>query len=116
VFIAGPVARNSATASGKVTVLRRDFPVQRLTLPPGMVDLDPETRQRAESEAERLQTLYRTITPDRLWKGAFTRPVGGADPGSGFRARRIINGTDRATDIAALAMRFQAALQAGGWA
>ena len=97
--------RDPTTASGKVTVLRRDFPVQRLTLPPGMVDLDPETRQRAESEAERLQTLYRTITPDRLWKGAFTRPVGGADPGSGFGARRIINGKPRmphgGTDYAA---------------
>lgn len=31
------------------------------------------------------------------------------------QARRIINGTDRADDIAALANRFQAALQKGGW-
>jgi len=83
------------TAKGKVSVLVRDFPVQRLTLPPGMVDLDPETKQRAVSEAERLQTLYRTITPDRLWRGAFTRPVGGTEPGTGFGARRIINGKPR---------------------
>lgn len=32
------------------------------------------------------------------------------------RARRIINGTDRAGDIAAVALLFQNALAAGGWA
>lgn len=31
-------------------------------------------------------------------------------------ARRIINGTDRAAQIAGHALKFQAALQAGGWA
>lgn len=30
-------------------------------------------------------------------------------------ARRIINGTDRAVEIAAIAIKFQSALQAGGW-
>lgn len=34
----------------------------------------------------------------------------------GFRAaRRIINGTDKAADIAQIAVRFQDALRAGGW-
>ena len=70
-----------------------------------MVDLDPETERRAVSEAERLRTLYRTITPERLWRGAFTRPVGGTEPGTGFGSRRIINGKPRmphgGTDYAA---------------
>ena len=82
-------------AAGKVTLQRRDFPVQRLTLPPGMVDLDPATERRALAEAERLRTLYRTITPERLWRGRFTRPVGGSEPGTGFGARRVINGKPR---------------------
>ena len=90
-----PRDRDPVTARGKVSVLQRAFPVQRLTLPSAMVDLDPETKQRAESEGERLQTLYRTITPDRLWRGPFTRPVGGTEPGTGFGARRIINGKPR---------------------
>jgi hypothetical protein len=97
--------RDPVTTKGKVSVVHRDFPVQRLTLPPAMVDLDPETEQRAISESERLQTLYRTITPERLWRGAFTRPVGGAEPGTGFGARRVINGKPRmphgGTDYAA---------------
>jgi peptidase M23-like protein len=105
------------TAKGNVNVLRRDFPVQRLTLPPGMVDLDPETKQRAVSEAERLQTLYRTITPERLWRGAFTRPVGGTEPGTGFGARRIINGQPRmphgGTDYAAATGTPVVAVNAG---
>ncbi len=97
--------RDPRTARGKVQLLPREFSVQRLTLPPGMVDLDPETERRAVAETERLRTLYRTITPERLWRGAFTRPVGGTEPGTGFGARRIINGKPRmphgGTDYAA---------------
>ncbi|MGH7391685.1 MAG: M23 family metallopeptidase [Candidatus Rokuibacteriota bacterium] len=84
------------TASGKVRLLRRGFPVQRLTLPEAMVDLDPATERRAVSEGERLKTLYRTVTPDRLWSARFVRPVAGTEPGTGFGARRIINGKPRA--------------------
>jgi len=82
--------------SGRLTIQRRDFSVQRLTLPPAMVDLDPETERRAVAEGERLRTLYRTITPERLWRGGFVRPVAGTEPGTGFGARRIINGKPRA--------------------
>jgi murein DD-endopeptidase MepM/ murein hydrolase activator NlpD len=81
---------------GRVVVKGRHFSVQRLTVPPKMADLDPETERRALAEGEHLQTLYRTITPERLWRGAFTRPVAGTDPPEGFGARRIINGKPRA--------------------
>ena len=90
---------------GAVQVRHRDFPVQRLTLPGPMVDLDPETERRAVAEGEVLRTLYRTISPERLWRGPFVRPVAGNDPGSGFGSRRIINGQPRSphggTDYAA---------------
>lgn len=88
--------REPRTARGTLRVLRRKFPVQRLTLPAKMVDLDPETERRAETEGERLRTLYRMVTPERLWRGAFVRPVAGVEPGTGFGARRIINGQRRA--------------------
>ena len=87
--------RQPRSLSGRLAVQRRDFPVQRLTLPPAMVDLDPETERRAVAEGERLRTLYRTITPERLWRGRFVRPVAGNEPGTGFGARRIINGKPR---------------------
>ncbi len=83
-------------ARGKVQVLRRAFPVERLQLPRAMVELDAETERRAVAEGQRLQAVYRAITPERLWRGRFTRPVAGSDPGTGFGARRIINGRPRA--------------------
>jgi len=81
---------------GQLNVAERRFNVQRLTLPKGMVDLDPETERRALSEAERLRSIYRSTTGARFWQGRFQRPVGGEEPGSGFGARRIINGQPRA--------------------
>lgn len=47
----------------------------------------------------------RHYLPDRL-----------GTPAQFIAARRIINGTDRAASIAALAERFQQGLEAGGWA
>jgi murein DD-endopeptidase MepM/ murein hydrolase activator NlpD len=82
--------------TGKVTVAARAFPVQRLTVPPGMADPDPETERRALAEGQQLQMLYRTVSPERLWRGPFVRPVAGTEPPSGFGARRIINGKPRA--------------------
>jgi len=87
--------REPRTAGGRVQIRRRTFPVERLTVPRAMVDLDPETERRAVAEGKRLTTLYRTITPERLWRGRFTRPVAGTEPGAGFGARRIINGQPR---------------------
>jgi hypothetical protein len=81
---------------GHLTVAARDFRVQQLTLPQGMVDLDPETERRALAEGERLRAVYRTVTAARWWRGRFVRPVGGEEPGSGFGARRVINGQPRA--------------------
>jgi len=82
--------------AGQLTVAARSFNVQRLTLPSGMVDLDPDTERRASAEAERLRATYRTLTPERLWRGRFVKPVSGDEPGTGFGARRIINGQPRA--------------------
>jgi murein DD-endopeptidase MepM/ murein hydrolase activator NlpD len=82
-------------ASGGITIRSRRFSVQRLTLPPAMVNLSPEVERRAGEEAARLRTLYGTITPERLWHGRFARPVGGDSPGEGFGSRRIINGQPR---------------------
>jgi murein DD-endopeptidase MepM/ murein hydrolase activator NlpD len=87
--------RESRSAQGIVRVLRRDFHVERLTVPNTMVDLDPETERRAVAEGKQLATLYRTITPERIWRGKFTAPVGTTKAGTGFGARRIINGQPR---------------------
>lgn len=82
-------------ASGRLRVRPRRFSLQRLTLPKGLVELDPPTLARVEEESSRLKSLYATITPERLWRGRFTRPVAGTEDGTGFGARRIINGLRR---------------------
>ena len=51
--------------------------------------------KRSSREAARLRALYATVTPERFWRGRFTRPVAGDDPGGGFGSRRIINGQPR---------------------
>src|SRR3990170_23429 len=83
-------------ASGRLQIRARKFPVQRLTLPREMVELDAPTLQRVEEESKRLRTLYATIPPERHWRGRFAKPVGVPDAGEGFGARRIINGQPRA--------------------
>jgi hypothetical protein len=87
--------RQPWNAQGKLSVAPRTFPVERLTVPQTMVDLDPETERRAVGESRQLAVLYRTITPERLWRGKFTKPVATPSPGTGFGARRIINGQPR---------------------
>ena len=82
--------------SGALRVKARKFPVQRLTLPKEMVDLDAPTLSRVEEEAKRLRAVYATVTPERLWRGRFVKPIETADPGEGFGSRRIINGQPRA--------------------
>jgi murein DD-endopeptidase MepM/ murein hydrolase activator NlpD len=82
-------------AAGTLTIRPGGFPVQRLTLPDKMVNLDPESERRAANEALRLRALYDTVSPERLWRGPFTRPVAGRKPGEGFGSRRIINGQPR---------------------
>jgi hypothetical protein len=83
-------------ATGKIQIRGRKFPVQRLTLPQALVDLDPPTLARVGEESHRLRTLFEGLTPERLWRGPFTKPVGVEDPGDGFGAKRIINGQPRA--------------------
>ena len=82
--------REPRSAQGSVKIARRDFHVERLTLPNTMVELDPETERRAVAEGKQLAALYRTITPERFWRGKFTIPVGMVGTGTGFGARRVI--------------------------
>ena len=86
----------TSRVQGRLTVAARTYRVQELTVAPGMADLDPETERRATEETSRLQSVYRTVSGERLWRGRFVRPVAGDEPGTGFGARRVINGRPRA--------------------
>ena len=96
--------REPWSAQGKLPIAKRSFPVERL--PQTMVDLDPETEQRAVAESKQLAALYRTITPERLWRGRFTKPVGTPAPGTG--SARAGSTISRARPTAASTFRRRA--------
>ncbi len=78
-----------------IRVRHRRFAVQRLTLPQEMVELDLKTATRVSEEAQRLNDLWKTVTPRRVWQGAFLSPVPAAAVPEGFGLRRIINDQPR---------------------
>jgi murein DD-endopeptidase MepM/ murein hydrolase activator NlpD len=95
---AGPleVARGRAgrRETATVTVGRFDYPVQKLTLPPHMVELSPEDLARVQRENREMVRLWTLEGPRR-----FTLPLGAPlDPlpkGGRFGHRRVINGQPR---------------------
>ena len=76
------------------TVSKKDFPVQRLTLPSDMVFLSPENSARAEREKRAVDRLWDTSAMEKKWKRAFIMPVRGAVL-SPFGVRRFINNAPR---------------------
>ena len=87
--------RNDIHSSNfSLKVEKVDFGIQELSLPSSMVDLDRETLERVNKEERRLNSLFRTFREERLWRGAFIRPVRG-ELSTAFGFRRIINGQRR---------------------
>jgi len=78
----------------EVQVEARGFEVQRLTLPPELVDLKGEALRRVLADNKRLMEIFKQVRPERLWHLPFIRPVEGLITSS-FGLRRIINGQDR---------------------
>ncbi len=85
----------SALAAGVVTVRPRTFPLQQLTLPKNMVDLDAATLARVETERRDLDAALAAGSGERLWRGPFRTPVEGGQPTGGYGLRRLINGQPR---------------------
>ena len=87
----GRSGRRETTA---VRVRTFDYPVQKLTLPPRMVELSPEDLARVERENRETARLW-----TREGRRRFALPLGGPlDPlpqGGRFGHRRIINGRPR---------------------
>jgi murein DD-endopeptidase MepM/ murein hydrolase activator NlpD len=75
----------------QLKVEKTDFTVQKLSLPKSMVDLDPKTLERVNQESKRVRNLFQGVREEKLWKGPFSRPLGGEVSGA-FGVRRIING------------------------
>jgi hypothetical protein len=81
-------------SSAIIKVVKKDYGVQRLTLPEKMVTLDPATLKRVRKEAAKFSKLWYKHTPKRYWHGNFVRPVSGKLT-TPFGLGRILNGEPR---------------------
>lgn len=81
---------DSATATYEIKVEEREFPVERLTLPPKMVTPPPEVLARISREREAAAAVYGGTNPEALWSPPFERPTAGVPTGN-FGRKRILN-------------------------
>ncbi|NLC71353.1 MAG: M23 family metallopeptidase [Desulfuromonadaceae bacterium] len=90
------VARGGKKLSRQVamTILPREFPVQRLTLPEAQVTLSRKDLARHRRERELVRQALAEREPGRIWTGPFRRPVSGA-VSTPFGFRRILNDKPR---------------------
>ncbi len=88
------VKRSSPDETFTVRVEAREFPVERLTLPPRMVTPPPEVLERIARERKAAAAVYGSTSAGALWNPPFGRPVEGSSSGN-FGRRRILNGEPR---------------------
>jgi murein DD-endopeptidase MepM/ murein hydrolase activator NlpD len=79
----------------ELSIVDGAFPVQRLAVAPGYVELSPEDGARSQREAAELKRIFSTTTPERLWQRGFRPPVDGHGPSGSFGKRRVFNNQPR---------------------
>lgn len=95
---AGPLElarwRGGRREARTIRVGRFDYPVQRLTLPPGMVELSPEDAARVKRENAEVARLWQR-TGERRFALPLGAPLQPLPRGGRFGSRRVINGLPR---------------------
>ncbi len=84
------VMSNGKKLLKKIKIVKKKYPVQRLTLPEDMVVLSPENEARTERDQKKTAAIW-PVDSERLWRGAFIDPLPGKEIGTPFGVRRIIN-------------------------
>ena len=82
--------------SYRIRILKKDFSIQRLTLPKKMVELDKKTLTRVRIESKGVKKLWIKEADERLWHGKFIKPVKG-EVISPFGVRRFLNNLPRSS-------------------
>ena len=77
-----------------IRIRKKDFPVQKLSLPEEMTRFDKETLERIRREARHLEERFSRASSPPAWSVPFLPPVEDFRP-KGFGSRRIINGEPR---------------------
>jgi murein DD-endopeptidase MepM/ murein hydrolase activator NlpD len=83
------ISLNGTVITRTVKVIKKKYPVQRLTLPKDMVELSPENEARVEREQKEISALWPRET-ERDWSGDFVNPRPGKIS-TEFGVRRIMN-------------------------
>lgn len=83
-----------STAAYPLEVKSKQFPTRRLTVDQKFVNPPQAELPRIRRESKRVSEIFATVTPARLWRGPFSRPVPGAATSS-FGKRSILNGKPR---------------------
>jgi murein DD-endopeptidase MepM/ murein hydrolase activator NlpD len=80
------------TCTAAITVEAGKFATEKLKVAPNFVEPNPEQLARAQEEQKHLREIYATVTPEKLWRGAFRVPLDGVTTGGNFGRRRVLNG------------------------
>jgi murein DD-endopeptidase MepM/ murein hydrolase activator NlpD len=88
-----PESSDSVSCEVSVSVMAGKFPEEKLTVAPKYVEPNPEDTKRADEEQARLRAIFATVTPEKLWTGAFRLPLPGIHTAKNFGRRRVLNGT-----------------------
>jgi hypothetical protein len=86
---------NAVTCGIPITVRAGRFATERLTVEKQFVQPDPEQEKRAAEDQKKMRAIYDTVTPKRLWDGAFRWPLKNVTVGGNFGRRRVLNGEAR---------------------
>ncbi len=84
---------NGTVIKETVEIVKKEYPVQRLTLPKDMVELTPENERRVEREQKRMAAIW-PHENGRSWTGDFINPLEG-EIITPFGVRRFINNTPK---------------------
>ena len=80
----------SAPFEESLEILSKEFPEERVEVDEEYVTPSAENLKRAEAETRRLEALWKTSSPVKLWQGSFIQPAKGKVT-SPFGARRLLN-------------------------
>lgn len=91
--VSGKSADGSAVSCETGIVVRvGKFPTERLKVAPNFVEPNPEQAAKAAEDQKKLRAIYSSVTPEKLWTGAFRIPLDGVKTGGNFGKRRVLNG------------------------
>lgn len=74
-----------------LTIAARKFPTRELTVDEKYVTPPPDVLIRIEKERARVDAIFASVTPEKLWRGPFRVPVPG-EVISAFGKRNVYNG------------------------